>query len=96
MFGFCVRGVLCVGHGVSWFFANLQIGLGGGGGRASVSLARRAGGPPSAILRYNTNNFRVRNFVLKNSAINVFSLDCTSFCAKSLRETRLYFYVTTI
>ena len=28
--GFCVRGVLCVGHGVSWFFANLLLGLWGG------------------------------------------------------------------
>ena len=28
--GFCVRGVLCVGDRVSWFFANLHLGLGGG------------------------------------------------------------------
>ena len=38
--GFCVRGVLCVGHGVSWFFANLLLGLWGGGG----PLAWRVGG----------------------------------------------------
>ena len=28
--GFCVRGILCVGDGVSSFFANLQLGLVGG------------------------------------------------------------------
>ena len=28
--GFCVRGVLCVGDRVSWFFANLHLGFGGG------------------------------------------------------------------
>ena len=41
--GFCVRGVLCVGHGLSWFLANLLLGLLGGCG----SLAWRvgAGGP---------------------------------------------------
>ena len=39
--GFCVRGVLCVGDRVSWFFANLHLGLGGG---ACGSLARRVAG----------------------------------------------------
>ena len=38
--GFCVRGVLCVGDGVSSFFANLHLGLGG----ACGSLALRVGG----------------------------------------------------
>ena len=42
--GFCVRGVLCLGDRVSWFFANLHLGLGGGlvGHLLGVS---RAGGP---------------------------------------------------
>ena len=54
--GFCVRGVLCVGHGVSWFFANMLLGLGGGvaGHWLGVSGAggplgwRVAGGGPLA------------------------------------------------
>ena len=53
--GFCVRGVLCVGHGVSWFFANLLLGLWGAGGplggRAAGGgpLARRAAGRRSTL-----------------------------------------------
>ena len=53
--GFCVRGVLCVGHGVSWFFANLLLGLWGVAGHwlgvsgAGGPLAgRAAGGGPLA------------------------------------------------
>ena len=44
--GFCVRGVLCVGHGVSWFFANLHLGFGG----ACGPLARRVAGRRSTGL----------------------------------------------
>ena len=40
MLGFCVRGVLCVGHGASWFFANLLLGLGGGGLRVTGLACR--------------------------------------------------------
>ena len=43
--GFCVRGVLCVGDRVSWFFANLHLGLGGGGLAGHLLGVSRAGGP---------------------------------------------------
>ena len=46
--GFCVRGVLCVGDGVSSFFANLHLGFGGGGGlRVTCSACR---GPAGHLL----------------------------------------------
>ena len=38
--GFCVRGVSCVGNGVSSFFANLHLGLGGGGLQVTSSACR--------------------------------------------------------
>ena len=47
--GFCVRGVLCVGDGVSSFFANLHLGFGGGGGLAGHLLCVSGAGGSLAL-----------------------------------------------
>ena len=67
--GFCVRGVLCVGHGASLFFANLLLGLGGGAGCGSLTW--RVGGRRSTgwACRGRRDLNLYEHYIMKNSKV---------------------------